>query len=69
MHIDLSTEIETENNLQYQFSPVTSGKLHFKVRAPNDAQVALATGPSEAEPMQEVSYMIAYMRTLHDSWI
>jgi hypothetical protein len=60
LYTDLSTELKTENKLEYKFHPVTSGKLHFKVRAPNDAHVALTTGPNEGDPMHEVSYMIMY---------
>jgi hypothetical protein len=41
----------------YQFSPLKSGELHFKVRAKNDAHVALTTGPTEGDPMYEVSYV------------
>jgi hypothetical protein len=58
MKIHLSTEYKTENKLEYNFIPITSGELHFKVRAPNDAHVALTTGPTEGDPMYEVSYMI-----------
>jgi hypothetical protein len=60
MKIYLSTEFKTENNLEYHFIPVTSGELHFKVRAPNDAHVALTTGPTEGDPMYEVSNMILF---------
>ena len=58
MNIYLSTEFTTEDKLEYQFNPVTSGKLQFKVRTANDAHVALTTGPTEGDPMYEVSYMI-----------
>ncbi|PSN44181.1 hypothetical protein C0J52_20710, partial [Blattella germanica] len=44
----------TEDKLEYQFNPVTSGALHFKVRAAHDAHVALTPGPAEGEPMYEI---------------
>ena len=65
MSIHLSTEFTTEDKLEYQFSPVTSGKLQFKVRTANDAHVALTTGPAEGDPMYEVSYVSFYLRTLN----
>lgn len=65
MSFRLSTEFTTEDKLEYQFSPVTSGKLQFKVRAGNDAHVALTTGPAEGDPMYEVSYLSFYLRTLN----
>ena len=58
MHIHLSTEFKTEDKREYRFIPINSGELIFKVRAPHDAHVALTTGPTEANPMYEVSYMI-----------
>lgn len=61
----LSTEFTTEDKLEYQFNPVTSGKLQFKVRTANDAHVALTTGPAEGDPMYEVSYISFYLRTLN----
>ena len=64
MSIHFPTEFTTEDKLEYQFSPVTSGKLQFKVRASNDAHVALTTGPAEGDPMYEVSYISVYLRTL-----
>ncbi|XP_063229579.1 uncharacterized protein LOC134534858 isoform X2 [Bacillus rossius redtenbacheri] len=50
----MTQEIFTEDKLEYQFFPVTAGSLNFKVRAANDAHVALTTGPSEGDPMYEV---------------
>lgn len=47
-------DVFTEDNLQYQFYPVSSGSVQFKVRAANDAHVALTMGPQETEPMYEV---------------
>jgi hypothetical protein len=52
------TEFTTEDKLEYQFSPVTSGALHFKVRAANDAHIALTSGPAEGDPMYEVGYIL-----------
>ncbi|CAK1544511.1 unnamed protein product [Leptosia nina] len=47
-------DVSTEDNLQYQFFPVSSGSVQFKVRTPNDAHVALTMGPQESDPMYEV---------------
>jgi hypothetical protein len=58
MNVCLSTEFETEDKLVYKFIPVTLGELHFRVRAPNDAHVALTTAPTEGAPMYEVSIVI-----------
>jgi hypothetical protein len=62
MNIHLSTEFKTEDNLVYQFIPVTSGELNFKVRARSDVHVALTTSPTLGNPMQEVSYKFFYLR-------
>jgi len=63
MNVFLSTELKTKNKLEYQFIPVTFGELNFRVLAPNDAHVALTTGPTEGDPMYEVSIAIVYMKT------
>lgn len=47
-------ELNTEDKLEYQFLPVSNGVVNFKVRAPNDAHLALTSGPAESEPMLEV---------------
>ncbi|KAI5639724.1 farnesoic acid 0-methyl transferase domain-containing protein [Phthorimaea operculella] len=47
-------DVQTEDNLQYQFYPVSSGSVQFKVRAPKDAHIALTMGPNESEPIVEV---------------
>jgi len=60
----LPTEFKTEDKLVYNFTAVTSGKLRFRVRAPNDAHVALTTGPTEGNPMIEVSNIIVYLKTI-----
>jgi Flp pilus assembly protein TadG len=65
MNIHLFTEFKTEDKFEYNFTAVTSGKLRFKVRAPNDAHVALTTGPTEGNPMYEVSNMVVYLKTLN----
>nr|XP_012150292.1 PREDICTED: uncharacterized protein LOC100878241 isoform X4 [Megachile rotundata] len=46
--------LSTEDKLEYQFYPVASGQIQFRVKAANDAHIALTTGPSEGEPMYEV---------------
>lgn len=48
----------TEDNLQYQFFPVSNGSVQFKVRAANDAHIALTMGPQESDPMYEVGTKI-----------
>ncbi|XP_012258706.2 uncharacterized protein LOC105687542 isoform X2 [Athalia rosae] len=46
--------LSTADRLQYNFFPIASGQLQFRVRAPHDAHIALTTGPQEGEPMYEV---------------
>ncbi|XP_031774382.1 uncharacterized protein LOC100869921 isoform X4 [Apis florea] len=46
--------LSTEDKLEYNFYPVASGQLQFRIKAPNDAHIALTTGPQEGEPMYEV---------------
>lgn len=46
--------LETEDKLEYVFHPVSNGVVNFKVRAANDAHLALTSGPMESEPMLEV---------------
>jgi hypothetical protein len=59
-NIHFSTEFKTEDKLDYNFFPLTSGELKFKVRAPHDAHVALTSGPTAVNPMYEVSYKIFF---------
>ncbi|XP_055600612.1 uncharacterized protein LOC129749614 isoform X1 [Uranotaenia lowii] len=47
-------ELDTEDKLEYRFYPATNGVVNFKVRAANDAHLALTTGPEESDPMLEV---------------
>lgn len=47
--------LSTEDKLEYNFYPVASGQIQFRIKAPNDAHVALTTGPQEGDPMYEVS--------------
>ncbi|KAI8438201.1 hypothetical protein MSG28_010820 [Choristoneura fumiferana] len=47
-------DVATEDNLQYQFFPVSSGSVQFKVRAAHDAHIALTMHPQESDPMYEV---------------
>nr|XP_033324070.1 uncharacterized protein LOC117219218 isoform X3 [Megalopta genalis] len=46
--------LSTEDKLEYKFYPVATGQVQFRVKAANDAHVALTTGPEEGEPMYEV---------------
>lgn len=50
----MAISLSTEDKLEYHFYPVTSGQVQFRVKTPNDAHVALTTGPHEGEPMYEV---------------
>lgn len=47
-------EIETADNLQYQFFPVSGQVFTFKVRAANDAHLALSPIAEESDPMYEI---------------
>ncbi|XP_046430548.1 uncharacterized protein LOC124184630 isoform X3 [Neodiprion fabricii] len=46
--------LSTEDKLQYNFFPVASGQIQFRVKAGHDAHIALTMGPSEGDPMYEV---------------
>jgi len=46
--------LDTPDKLEYNFYPIRSGIVNFKVRAPKDAHIALTTGPAENDPMVEV---------------
>jgi hypothetical protein len=61
VNIDLFTEFKTENKLEYNFIPATSGELNFKIRAPHDGHVALTNDPALEDPMYEVSYKNFYL--------
>ncbi|XP_012524783.1 uncharacterized protein LOC105830158 isoform X2 [Monomorium pharaonis] len=50
----MAVSLSTEDKLEYHFYPVTAGQIQFRVKAPNDAHIALTTGPQEGEPMYEV---------------
>ncbi|XP_029165549.1 uncharacterized protein LOC114936495 isoform X3 [Nylanderia fulva] len=50
----MAVSLSTEDKLEYQFYPVTAGQIQFRVKAPNDAHIALTTGPQEGDPMYEV---------------
>lgn len=47
-------ELSTEDKLEYNFFPNSSGSQQFRVRAPNDAHIALTTSASESDPMYEI---------------
>uniref|UniRef100_A0A182JIQ8 Farnesoic acid O-methyl transferase domain-containing protein n=1 Tax=Anopheles atroparvus TaxID=41427 RepID=A0A182JIQ8_ANOAO len=49
-----SIELETVDKLEYRFVPAANGVVKFKVRAANDAHIALTTNPEESDPMLEV---------------
>ncbi|XP_070520354.1 uncharacterized protein [Cardiocondyla obscurior] len=50
----MAVSLSTEDKLEYHFYPVTAGQIQFRIKAPNDAHIALTTGPQEGEPMYEV---------------
>lgn len=50
----MPTEVNTPDNLQYQFHPTSGACYTFKVRAANDAHLALTNGPAESDPMYEI---------------
>ncbi|XP_047000999.1 uncharacterized protein LOC124616700 isoform X2 [Schistocerca americana] len=50
----MAVELQTPDKLEYNFYPVTSGSTQFKVKTPNDAHIALTTGPAESDPMYEI---------------
>lgn len=47
-------ELATEDKLEYSFLPNSTGVVQFRVRAPNDAHIALCPGAAECNPMYEV---------------
>ncbi|XP_072393497.1 uncharacterized protein [Diabrotica undecimpunctata] len=47
-------QLDTEDKLEYNFFPNSSGFVQFRVRAANDAHLALTTQAAECEPMYEV---------------
>jgi len=47
-------ELDTEDKLEYRFFPVSNGISQFRVRAPNDAHLALCSEAKESDPMYEV---------------
>lgn len=49
-------DLFTEDRLVYQFYPVTSNYISFKVKAPHDAHIALTSTPYESKPMYEVFF-------------
>ncbi|CAL7949665.1 unnamed protein product [Xylocopa violacea] len=50
----MAISLSTEDKLEYNFYPVATGQIQFRVKTPNDAHVALTTGPQEGEPMYEI---------------
>jgi len=47
-------ELNTADRLEYTFFPNDTGYLRFKVRASNDAHIALTTSAAECDPMYEI---------------
>ncbi|XP_020287829.1 uncharacterized protein LOC109856586 isoform X3 [Pseudomyrmex gracilis] len=50
----MAVSLSTEDKLEYHFYPVTAGQIQLRVKAPNDAHIALTTSPQEGDPMYEV---------------
>lgn len=46
--------LQTEDKLEYQFFPSRGNQVQFRVKAANDAHIALTPGPQEGEPMFEI---------------
>ncbi|XP_005180313.2 uncharacterized protein LOC101888348 isoform X2 [Musca domestica] len=46
--------VNTPDKLEYQFFPANNYVFTFKIRAPNDAHLALTAQPAESFPMYEV---------------
>lgn len=47
-------ECSTDDKLEYRYYPNNSGFQQFRVRAGNDAHMALTSGPLETDPMYEI---------------
>lgn len=47
-------ELSTPDKLEYNFFPNNSGFCQFRVKANNDAHIALTSGPAESDPMVEI---------------
>lgn len=48
------SELNTPDALQYHYYPFHNGIVQFRVRATNDAHLALSSEPNETHPMIEV---------------
>ncbi|KAJ8965775.1 hypothetical protein NQ317_000482 [Molorchus minor] len=50
----LFPELQTEDRLEYNFFPNNTGFVQFRVKAPNDAHIALSSAAAEVDPMYEI---------------
>ncbi|CAH0548099.1 unnamed protein product [Brassicogethes aeneus] len=50
----MAVELTTEDKLEYNFFPNRSGYFQFRVKAANDAHIALSTAAAEVDPMYEI---------------
>jgi hypothetical protein len=50
----LFTEFETQDKLEYTFFPAGQSGVVFRVKAANDAHIALTSSEAESDPMLEV---------------
>ncbi|KOB76685.1 Farnesoic acid O-methyltransferase, partial [Operophtera brumata] len=46
--------LQTQHNRQYVFIPETSGAVKLRIKAADEARIALTNGPHECSPMTEV---------------
>lgn len=53
--------LSTEDKLEYRFYPVTAGQIQFRVKANNDAHIALTMEPQEGDPMYEVRFCTVFV--------
>lgn len=51
---NINTELQTGDDLVYQYFQTRRGVFNFKVRSPNDAHLALVTQQSDQAPIIEV---------------
>jgi len=50
----MPVDLQTPDELRYQYFPFRNGITYFRVSAPNDAHIALTGEPNETRPMIEV---------------
>lgn len=48
------SELETPDELKYNFYPIQNRVINFKIRSPHDAHIALTSAPADGEPIVEI---------------